>query len=161
LYRSIHGFKKGYQPRTNTVKGEKGDLVTDSRSILARRLNHLSQLLNVHGVNDDRQTKIQTAQPLIPKANANEFEMANKRLKKNFHKPSDINQNQAELIEAGGRAIISEIHTLVNSIWNKEEMPEESKESITVSIYKGDKTYCSDFRGISLLSTTYKILSNM
>jgi len=80
LYRGIHDFKKGYQPRTNTVKDEKGDLVTDSRSILARRRNHLSQLLNVHGVNDARQTKIQTAQPLVPEANAVEFEMATKKL---------------------------------------------------------------------------------
>jgi hypothetical protein len=85
--------------------------------------------------------------------------MASKKLKS--HKPSDINQNQAELIQAGGRTIISEIHTLINSILNKEELPEECKESITVPIYKGDKIYCSDFRGISLLSTTYKILSNI
>ena len=35
LYRGISDFKKGYQPRTDIVK-EKGDLVTDSQSILAR-----------------------------------------------------------------------------------------------------------------------------
>jgi len=56
----------------------------------------------------------------------------------------------------------SEIHKLINSIWNKEELPEEWKESITAPIYKkGDKTDCSNSRGISLLSTTYKILSNI
>jgi hypothetical protein len=35
LYRSINDFLKGYQPRTNTASDEKGDLVTDSHSILA------------------------------------------------------------------------------------------------------------------------------
>jgi len=35
LYRGINDFKKGYQPRSNTVKDEKGDLVTDSHGILA------------------------------------------------------------------------------------------------------------------------------
>jgi len=56
----------------------------------------------------------------------------------------------------------SEIHTLINFIWNKEEFPEDWKESITVPIYKkGDKTECINYRGISLLSTTYKILSNI
>ena len=30
LYRGINDFKKGYQPRTNIVKDEKGDLVIDS-----------------------------------------------------------------------------------------------------------------------------------
>jgi hypothetical protein len=47
-------------------------------------------------------------------------------------------------------------------MWNKEELSDEWKESISVSIYKkGDKTYCSNYRGIILLPTTYKILSNI
>ena len=33
LYRGISDFKKGYQPRTNTVKDETGDLVTGSYSL--------------------------------------------------------------------------------------------------------------------------------
>jgi hypothetical protein len=37
---------------------EKGDLVTDSHSILARWRNHFSQLFNVLGVSDVRQTEI-------------------------------------------------------------------------------------------------------
>ena len=36
LYRCISDFKKGYYPRTNVVKDEKGDLVAYSYSILAR-----------------------------------------------------------------------------------------------------------------------------
>jgi hypothetical protein len=47
-------------------------------------------------------------------------------------------------------------------IWNKEELPEEWKESIIVPVYKkGDKIDCNNYRGISLLPTTYKILSNI
>ena len=36
LYRASVTFKKGYQPRTNILKDEKGELVADSNSILAR-----------------------------------------------------------------------------------------------------------------------------
>ena len=55
------------------------------------------------------------------------------------------------LIKAGGRTICLEIHKLVTSIWKKEKVPEEWKESIIVPIHKkGDKTDCNNFRGISL-----------
>jgi len=43
-----------------------------------------------------------------------------------------------------------------------EELPEEWKESIIVLIYKiGDNTHCSNYRGISLLPTTQRMLSNI
>jgi len=66
------------------------------------------------------------------------------------------------LIKAGCRTIHSEIHKVINSIWNNEELPEEWKGSVIVPIYKnGDKTDCSNYRGISLLSAMYKILSDI
>jgi hypothetical protein len=40
-----------------------------------------SQLLNVHGVNDVRQTEIHTAEPLVPKPSAFEVELAIGKLK--------------------------------------------------------------------------------
>jgi hypothetical protein len=55
----------------------------------------------------------------------------------------------------------SEIRKLINSLWNMEEFPDHWKEFIIVPIYKrGNKTDCSNYHGISLLSTIYKILSN-
>jgi len=60
LYRGISDFKKGYQPRNNIVKDENGYWFTDSHSILAGWRNHFSQLFNVHGVSDVRQTEMHT-----------------------------------------------------------------------------------------------------
>jgi hypothetical protein len=48
-YRGINEFKKGYQPRSNIVKDENGDLLADSHDILNRWKN-CSQLLKVHRV---------------------------------------------------------------------------------------------------------------
>ena len=75
LCRDIIDFKKGYQPRPNIVKEEKGNLVTDSHSILARWMNNFSQLFIVHGVTSVRQTAIHTAEPLVPEPSAYEVEM--------------------------------------------------------------------------------------
>jgi hypothetical protein len=47
-------------------------------------------------------------------------------------------------------------------IWYKEELAHRWKESFVVPIHKRViKTYCSNYRGMSLLSTSYKILSNI
>jgi len=79
-----------------------------------------------------------------------------------WHKSPGIDQIPAELIKTGGRTIYYEIYKLTISVWNKEELPEEWKESIIVPIYKkGVKTDYSNYRGISLLLTAYKILSNI
>jgi hypothetical protein len=115
--------------------------------------------LNVHGFNDVRQTEIHTAEPLAPESSASKVDLGIEKLKS--HKSPGIDQIPAKLIKAGGRMICCEIHVLIISVLNQEELPEEWKQSIIVPTYKkGDKTDCSNYRGVSLLPTTYKILYN-
>jgi len=61
LYRGNSGCKKhrssgkkGYRPGGSIVKDDKGDLVADCHSIVARWRNHFSRLFNVHEVNEVR-----------------------------------------------------------------------------------------------------------
>jgi len=160
LYRGISDFKKGYQPRCDRVNVKKGDLVADSHVIVARWRNYFSQLFNVHGVKGVGQAEIHTAEPPVPEPSASEFELAIDNLKS--HKSPGIDQIPAELIKVGCRTIYLEIHKLIISIWKKEILSEEWKESIIVPIHKkGDKTDCNNYRGTSLLPTTYKTLSNI
>jgi hypothetical protein len=116
--------------------------------------------LNVHGVSDVRQVEIHTAEPLVPESSVLEVELVIENLKS--HKSPGIDQIPAELIKAGGRTICCAIHKLIIAIWNKEELPEEWKESIIELIHKkGDKTDCNNYRCISHLLTTYKSLSSI
>ena len=101
MYRDISDFKKSYQTRTNVVKDEKGDLVTDFHSILARWRKLFSQLVNVQWVSDGRQIEIDTAEPLVPEPGAFEFEMTIEKLK--GHKPPSIDQIPTELNKSGGK----------------------------------------------------------
>ena len=121
------------------MKDEKGDLVADSHSIVARWRKYFSQLFNVHGVKDFGRAEVHTAELLVPVPSAAEFELAIDKLKS--HKSPAIDQTLAELIKSVGRTIILEIHNLIISSWEKEKMPEEWKESIIIPIHrKGDKT---------------------
>jgi hypothetical protein len=74
------------------------------------------------------------------------------------HKSPGLDQIPTELIKTGGvRAFHGEIHKLIISVWN-----EEWKESLIVPIYKkGEKADCSNYKGVSLVPTTYITLSSI
>jgi hypothetical protein len=96
----------------------------------------------------------------VPKPSLVKVEIAIGELKS--YKSPGTDQILPKLTKTGGETLYSEIHRLICSIWNKEELPQQWKESVIVPVYeKGDKTDCNNYRGISLLSTAYKILSNI
>jgi hypothetical protein len=114
----------------------------------------------VHNVSDVRQIEVHTAEPLVPCPSHPEVEIDIAKLKK--YKSLGSNEIPEKIIQAGGKTLLSAIHKLINSIWSKKELPDEWRELIIVPFHKvGDKTDCNNYRGISLLSTTYKILLNI
>ncbi|KAJ4449477.1 hypothetical protein ANN_00876 [Periplaneta americana] len=157
LYKGIKEFKNGYQPRVNVIKDENGDLLADSPSILNRWKNYFAQLLNVHrpNRNDRDEIEIQTAEPFIPEPTLPEVEIAIEDLKK--YKSPGIDQIPAELIQEGGSALYSEIYKLVLAIWERKLYQNNGRRNLQ----EGDKTNCTNFRGISLLLMSYKMLSNI
>jgi hypothetical protein len=160
LYRGKNEFKKGYQHRINIIKDENGDLLADPQNVLNRWKNFFNEMLNVHEIHDVRQMDIHTAEPLVPEPSLVEVEIAIGKL--NSYKSPGTHNIPAELIKVGDETLYSEIHRLIYCTWNKEELPQQWKESTIVPIYKkGDKTDCNNYRGISLLSTAYKILPNI
>jgi hypothetical protein len=60
LYRGINELKRGYQPQSNLLKDENGDLLA-ADNIFNMWKNYFSQLLNVR----IRQIEIHTAEPLV------------------------------------------------------------------------------------------------
>ena len=61
------------------------------------------QLFNIHGVNDGRQRKIHTVEPLVPEPSAFEVELAIEKLRS--HRSPGIDQVPEELITAASRTI--------------------------------------------------------
>jgi hypothetical protein len=78
------------------------------------------------------------------------------------HKLPGICQIPAEFIKAAVRTIRCEIHKFIIPVWNKEELPEEWKESIIVHIYKKcDKTEYSDHGAYHFRQLRTEFLSNI
>jgi hypothetical protein len=96
------------------VKDERGDLVADPHKIVNRWKNYFCQLLNVHVACSVRQTEMHTAEPFVPEPSSSEGEVAIGKLKR--YKSPGVDQIPAELIQAGGGTLRSEIHKLIKLI---------------------------------------------
>jgi hypothetical protein len=64
-----------------------------------------------------------TAETFVPEPSASDVEVAVGKLKR--YKSPGSDQIPAELIQAGGETLRSEIHKLIKLIWNKEEFPHQ------------------------------------
>jgi hypothetical protein len=85
---------------------------------------------------------IRTAEPLLPEPSLVKVEIAIGKLKS--YKSPGTDQIPTELIKAGGETLYSEIHRLICSMWNKEELPQQWKESIIVPIHKKGDSDCNN-----------------
>ena len=94
MYRGISDLKKGYQPKTNIVKHEKGDRVTDTVLWLDGGAISLRSLMYMGLMMLGR--KIHAAETLVPQPSACEVEMSIEKLKR--RKTPGIDQIPEELI---------------------------------------------------------------
>jgi hypothetical protein len=106
----------------------------------------LEELLNGHSDSDVKQTEIHKIEPILPGPSRLEFAITIAKLKE--YKSPGSDQIPAELIQSGGEMLPSAIHKLITSISNKDQ-------------WKGDNTDCNNYCEITLLSTSYKILSKI
>ena len=70
-------------------------------------------------------------------------------------KAPGIDTITVELIKNAGAKMEQKIYNLIRKIWNDEHMPMDWEEGIIYPIYKkGDRSVCSNYRGITLVNVT-------
>jgi len=161
LYRDINNLRRDFKTRLAVCKSKNGDIITETGDILNRWKDHFHELLNSTEqdkgpsiTQDYKDTNEEDSAPTV------EVEVAVQKLK-NYKAPGTDNI-PAELFRYGGKELVKHLHTIIKDIWQKEKMPTEWNVSIICPIHKkGDIMECSNYRGVSLLNTAYKILSNI
>jgi hypothetical protein len=78
------------------------------------------------------QSEVHTPETLILEPSSFEFQIAVETLRR-FKSPG-TDQIPAEVIHVGGSTLLSEIHKLINYFSNKEELPQQWKQSIIPTI---------------------------
>jgi len=78
------------------------------------------------------------------------------------HKAPAADSIPTELLKYGGNKVINAINNLIILIWGLEQIPDEWKKNLICPIQrKGNKLRCENYRGIALLCTAYKMLTNI
>ena len=77
-------------------------------------------------------------------------------------KATGLDSISVEELKADPETTITKLHRIFEMIWERDEVPQDWKESLIVKIpKKGDLSKCGNWRGISLLSVPSKILGRI
>ena len=99
------------------------------------------------------QTDIEDDHPTLRK----EVEAAVQLLKKG--ESAGVDNNPAELVQAGGVDVITALTTICNKIWQTGEWPTPWTQSIVITFPKKDNLQqCQNYRTISLISHPSKVM---
>ena len=159
MYRLVKQQTKPYQPRLKTCRNKEGEPLIIEREILERWKEYFNDLYLTES-NAIEESNYQSAEIQIRPIELEEVRAAIRKLKN--CKASGEDEITAELFKYGGEVLTERIHALLSKIWEIETIPEEWLTSIIVPVHKkGDKTVCENYRGISLLNTIYKVLTNV
>jgi hypothetical protein len=161
-YQLVKLLKKKYLPKLTIIKNMDGTTSQTKEDIIQTWTKYCSESYQdkdgggIKMVNELENI----SHPIDDDSNGilyGEVEQAINKLKKN--KSPGIDEIKAEMLQAGGEKLKHKIHELCNRAWNEENIPEPWGRSILIPIpKKGDLSKCSNYRTISLLNHTGKVL---
>ena len=160
-YGLIKMLRKEFAPRLNVIRNQEGTILQTNDDIKRRWTQYCSSLYKDPGGRDEMAKELEDIAPPGDEDPQDilysEVQTAINSLKRNKSPGSD--GITAEMVQAGGEPLSQQIHKLCNKAWHEGTIPEEWGKSILVSIpKKGDLSNCSNYRTISLINHTGKVL---
>ena len=160
-YSLIKMLRKEFVPRINVIRNQEGKMLQTNDDIKRRWTQYCSSLYKDPGGGEGM---VKELEDIAPPGNEDsqdilysEVQAAINSLKRNKSPGSD--GITAEMLQAGGEPLSRQIHKLCNKAWHEGTIPEEWGKSILVPIpKKGDLSNCSNYRTISLINHTGKVL---
>ncbi|MDY6929965.1 MAG: reverse transcriptase family protein [Pseudomonadota bacterium] len=140
-----------------------GEVITDASERLVRWKDHFENLLNFPApvasdlINTD-QTTTETYDINCEPPNADEIAHAITCLKNN--KAPGEDSLPAEIYKCCSEALVQPLQRLFSQIWRQEAFPQNWRDALLLPFFKkGDRTLCSNYRGISLLDVAAKLFA--
>ena len=159
LYRITRDLSVNFQGECDAVKDKDGTRITIEDKQLQRWAEHFRKVLN----RPDPAERARISQPLGDKLDIdcspptkNEIVKAINSLKNN--KAPGIDNITAEVLKTDIRFATDWLYDLFYKVWNAETIPVDWCRGLIIKLpKKGDRTHCTNGRGVTLLSVPSKI----
>ncbi|KAL6475004.1 hypothetical protein MHYP_G00160440 [Metynnis hypsauchen] len=152
-------------PSTTPLLSANGTLLKERSAINERWREHFSTLLNRPSSVDADTLELIPQRPVIDSLDLPPtLEEVEKAIQQSSSgKAPGMDGIPAEIYKAVGEGTLKTFHSIINCIWENEDVPQEFRDATIVSLYKnkGSKSGCGNYRGISLLSIAAKILARV
>ena len=159
-YQLVKNLTTEKEGKSTTIQDKSGKYLTEENEILNRWTEYCSDLYNYETdgdpiVLDCPQIPDEEHHPILRE----EVEAAVKALK--MEKSAGVDNIPAELVQAGGEAMIDILTAICNKIWKTGEWPTTWTQSLVITLpKKGNLQLCQNYRTISLISHPSKVILN-
>ncbi|MCP4473446.1 MAG: reverse transcriptase family protein [Gammaproteobacteria bacterium] len=165
VWQKIYVIANKKKKKSAAVRDRSGQLIADPHAQKERWKEHFSELFNpppqIADISDLDNVMPQLSFDYLSNTDEaptrDEVVDALKKLK-NYKSPG-IDGITNEQLKYGESGLADELVRLFAKVWETEEIPEDWSKGVVVVVgKKGDNSYCSNNRGITLRSTTSKVL---
>ena len=169
VYDNIRKITESRAATLRTIKSANGKILFDPEEVKSRWKDYFEALYNDSNPVDEsvpseilseNSTERDTSGNTEPDISRDEIVLAIKCLKQG--KSPGLENTTSDEIKAAGEIEVDVLHYLCKQIWTTEKYSENWRKAIIVPIYKKqDKLCCDNYRGISLLCHSEKIIASV
>ena len=162
-YRALKKLRSKSISRVSAIQTADGCLVSDVDVQTAHWAEYFEQFFKVNPPSGRLQTTGLDDDAWINKAATSIDEVKEAVAKLSSRKAAGICNISAELLKAGGKAMIRELHAVLIAVWHSGTIPPDWKRGLVIPIWKdkGDRQDCNNYRRITLHSVPGKVLAHM
>lgn len=164
FYDTISNKKRANNIRTRGMKNKQGKLEITNNKIKQTWKVYFESMLHIEGEDENidwrNKGSTVTTHEEVDEPTYEEYLQVLAKIRNG--KAAGADEINGELIKEGGEKLKKTLYNLITQIWKEEKIPQQWRKGVILPIHKnGDEKECRNYRGITLLSVAYKILSTL
>lgn len=161
LFKTVRELEGKLRKRMNTVRDINGEILTKKEDVMKRWKGHFERHLNTRFPHEEAaldEIEINQIEDDDQRGDITREEVLNAIKRMKVRKSPGVDDITAEVLRAGGEAMVNMLWRIFNKVWAAERVPRDWAKMLVTPIHKkGNKLEPSNYRAISLLSIPGKV----